>query len=213
MSLLARYKKNEKTFMELVKLVEGSTDEKKQTLLGNVRQEDPAFAAKVECRVLNPEDIKKFSEDILAEIVAVSSPKILATIIMGEKDEEFKTIVERCLGKKYADVKNEKESLDPSKITEGSLKSVYRKMIAEARKLEDSGRLKIPAKDPSEVAAAAFASGDQASGMMAKASAGPLPGSAKSDGDCPSIETFAMEPPPFGLSGERFEVFVKNLLK
>jgi hypothetical protein len=222
MSLLARYKKNEKTFMELVKLVEGSTDDKKETLLANVRQEDPSFAAKVESRMLNPEDIKALGENIMAEIVSVCAPKVLATCLVLEKDETFKKVIEKSLGKKYAETRAEKEVLEGSPLPESQLRSVYRKMISEARKLEEAGKFKLPQKDVSLATSPAPAPKPAASTPAAEAAGAPpttatpvagSPNNASEDGGCPTIDTFAMEPPPPGLSGERFETYLKGLIK
>jgi hypothetical protein len=148
--------------------------------------------------------------------------KILATCLQGEKDEAFKKLIEKCLGNKYSEVRAEKDSIDPASVTEANLRSVYRKMIVEARKLEESGKFKLPQKEVENISKDS-ATGVQKSGNSATtivSSANPnkisLPGTHGEnslDQTCPTVDTFQMESPPAGLVGERFVRYLDGIFK
>jgi hypothetical protein len=213
MSMLARYKKGG-GILELVKLVEDSPEPKRSQLLAMVRNEDAEFAARVEARIFNWDKIKELPENVIAEIIAVSPPKFLAISLVGE-DPKFVTLAERCLGKNFAEYKGERDTIAAAAPQPQAIESARRKIIAEARKLEANGQIKLISGDADAAlnmaAGGAPAQGAQAGAATSAASAGST-GSASGDAGVPPITSFGLEPPPPGLSGERFQTFVKSLL-
>lgn len=210
MSMLARYKKGG-GIIELVKLIEDSAEPKRSQLLNMVRTEDATFAAQVEARIFNYEKLRSLPENILAEIVANTPPKFVALSIFGE-DPAFVTLVERCLGKNFSEYKAEKDIIISAPPTPQQAEAARRKMIAEARKLEAAGAIKLVSPEVEASLAAAAGAGPKtlaAGGPTGAATAG---GTATAEGGCPSIESFALDPPPPGLSGERFEQYLKQTL-
>ena len=116
MSMLARYKKGG-GIIELVKLIEDSGEPKRSQLIAMIRQEDPEFAARVESRIFSYEMLRTLPENLLAEIVASSSPKVLAISLATETDEAFIKLCERCLGQNFSEYKSEKEVAQSSALT------------------------------------------------------------------------------------------------
>ncbi len=212
--MLARYKKGG-GILELVKLVEDSPEPKRSQLLAMVRNEDPEFAARVEARIFNWDKIKELPENVIAEIIAVSPPKFLAISLVGE-DPKFVTLAERCLGKNFAEYKSERDNLAAAAPPPQAIESARRKVIAEARKLEANGQIKLISGDADAALSAAGtapagASTGQAGAAASAAGAGSS-GNASGDAGVPPITSFGIEPPPPGLSGERFQTYVKSLL-
>jgi flagellar motor switch protein FliG len=210
MSMLARYKKGG-GILELVKLVEDSPEPKRSQLLTMVRNEDPEFAARVEARIFNWDKVKELSENVIAEIIAVSAPKFLALALIGE-DPKFVTLAERCLGKNFSEYKSEKEAAIATAPTPQAIEAARRKVIAEARKLEANGQIKLISGDADAALAATGGGGGANNAAAANAAAAGSAGSASGDAGVPAIASFGLEPPPPGLNGERFQTFVKGLL-
>lgn len=224
MSMLARYRK-QGGIMELLKLIEDSPEPKRTTLLDMVRKEDADFAAQVECRILKFESIKTLPESIQAEIFSLTPPKFVALSLTGEPPEYIK-FVEKCLGKNFNDYKLEKDNLASTPATPAQVEAARRKLISELRKLEATGNIRIPYPEPgqslgtapSSTPAAgkpagpngvAAAAGAAVAGSSIPQSTGPA---AKESDPAPPTETYQMDPPPPGLSGERFETYLKGVL-
>jgi flagellar motor switch protein FliG len=208
MSMLARYKKGG-GIIELVKLIEDSPEPKRTQLLNMVRSEDPEFAAQVEAKIFNYEKLRLLPENILAEIVASTSPKHVALALVGE-EPAIVALCERCLGKNFSEYKAEKEAMMQSPPGAGQIEAGRRKLVAEARKLEAAGSIKLIS--PEAEASLAGASTSQSKSLNATGAAPATAGSASEDSGCPAIESFGLEPPPPGLSGERFDTFLKQVL-
>lgn len=214
MSMLARYKKNSASMMELVKLIEESADPKRTNLLNMVLKEDPEFGAKIEARLFDYIKLKALDESLIAEIVSAGTPKILALSLHAETDENFVKLVEKCLGSSFSAYREEKESLSEAPPNEGQIQSAQRKLVSEARKLEADGAIKLMDYDKID---AGISSGGGSSGgglgqqMGDGQDAAPVGGATEASG-VPSVETFGMEVPPAGLHGERLESYVKKTL-
>ena len=223
--MLARYKKGG-GIVELVKLVEDSSEPKRSQLMAMIRTEDPEFAARVEAKIFNFDKLKTLPEGLLAEIIGETPPKFVALGTFGEAPE-FVVLVEKCLGKNFNEYKEERENLKAAPPPLPQIESGRRKIIAEARKLEASGKIKLGGNDldsagsttgssiaaltPAQGGAAKLQSGPPGGSGTANPMSGPI-GSATADAGCPPVTTFGIEPPPPGLSGERFETFLKSLL-
>lgn len=220
MSMLARYKKSPGQIVELVKLIEESPEPKKSQLLQMIRTEDADFAARVEARILTISDIRKLNPDILAEIISATPAKHVALALHGDPDPEFVKTVERCLGNKFSEYKEEVTSFETDPPSESKVEVGQRKMISEARKLEKTGAIKLPNRDPMDgstsasMGASSQGTSEPASGSVAGnvASSDSAQVAGFSGGSFPSIESFGFEAPPPGLSGERFETFFKKLM-
>ena len=217
MSMLARYKKSDSSFLELVKLIESSTDEKRANLMKMVREEDPAFAAKVEARVLVFDDVKKMDEGIIAEVVSRNSPKVLAFLLLSEKDDEnFIKVVEKSLGKLFSEVKAEKEALEGLENLAAKRGGMQRKFVAEARKAAEEGVIRLPVKEGALPPAGMSVEPTSGSAPMAQGAAAPansgLEASAVLSNSCPPIASFGLEVPPPGMRGERFDEYIKKKL-
>ncbi len=208
MSMLDRYKKNSQSMMELVKLIEESAEPKRTTLLNMVMQEDPDFGAKIQKRIFDYNKFKALDESLIAEVISVCPPKILALAFYGET-EEFLKLAERCLGNKFSEYKSEKEIFFVRSPNEGQIESARRKMVSEARKLEADGAFKL--MDYEKIDSMPASGGGGALGADAGAGGGPV-GSALADAGAPSVDSFQMELPPAGLIGERFEAHIKKEL-
>jgi flagellar motor switch protein FliG len=208
MSMLARYKRGG-GIIELVKLIEDSPEPKRTQLLNMVRSEDTEFAAQVEAKIFNYEKLRLLPESILAEIIASTSPKHVALALVGE-EAAFVTLCERCLGKNFSEYKAEKDSMAQSPPAAGQIEAGRRKLVAEARKLEAAGSIKLIS--PEAEASMAGSSGGEAKSLSSAGPASAPAGSASEESGCPPIESFALEPPPPGLSGERFDTFLKQVL-
>jgi hypothetical protein len=216
--MLARYKKGG-GIVELVKLIEDSAEPKRTQLMTMIRNEDPEFAAKVDARLFSFEKIKSLPEDVLAEIIATTPVKFVAMAIWGETSE-FVTLCERCLGKNYNEYKSEKETLTATPPAPGQIEAARRKVIAEARKLESSGAIKLPYSDgggpgsSSDPAApgSGGASASEPAPSSAPASPAKVSGNATSADGVPTLSSFNIEAPPPGLSGERLETYLKTQL-
>jgi hypothetical protein len=212
MSMLARYKKAG-GIIELVKLIEDSGEPKRSQLIAMIRQEDPEFAARVESRIFSYEMLHTLPENLLAEIVASCSPKVLAISLATETDEVFIKLCERCLGQNFSEYKSEKEVAQSSALTPSQIEAGRKKLISTARKLESEGRIKLPFSDSG--------GGPAAPGKLAGTDSGATGLGAEGAGGsdetelsgCPAIETFGMEAPPPGLGGERLENFFKQNLE
>lgn len=207
MSMLARFKKGG-GILELVKLVEESPEPKRTQLLTMIRNEDPEFAAQVESRLFSYDMLKTLPENLIAEIIAATPAKILALALYGE-DAEFTALAEKCLGKNFSEYKGEKELVAGAPPQPPQVDAARKKIIAETRKLEAEGKIRLP-----------FSGNDAAGGGTgggAKLNVGgvenTLPtGTASEDDGVPGVETFGIEAPPPGLSGERLETFLKTQL-
>ncbi len=229
MSMLARYKKGT-GIIELVKLIEDSAEPKRTQLLQMIRSEDPEFAARVEERLFSYENLKTLPENVLAEIIGMTPPRFVALALVGET-AEFLALCEKCLGKNFNAYKLEKENYAAAVPTVAQIESGRRKLIAEARKLEIAGQIKLPFSEagteagapiqaatgtPSPVGAAPFGGkGEQTKSAVTGVGAAPLSSgpAATAEGGCPPIQSFNLDPAPPGLSGERFETFIKTQLK
>jgi|GEM_PF-1220862 len=207
MSMLARYKRNSQSMMELVKLIEESAEPKKSNLMNMIMQEDAEFGAKVQRRLFDWEKLRILDESLVAEIVSASPAKILALALYQEVDP-FLKLAERCLGNKFSEYKSEKEVFGERPPSESQVESARRKMVSEARKLETDGAFKLMDYDKVDAGAASSSGGASALGAGA---AGPT-GTASAESGAPSVDTFQMDAPPAGLIGERFEEYVKREL-
>lgn len=222
MAMLDRYKKKgEAGLMELVRLVEDAAEPKRSQLLGMIRSEDADYLEQVSARILTFEGIRNIPENQLAEIISVTPVKHIALAIFDESPDFIK-LVEKCVGKRFGDYKVEKENCALTPPTPGQCESAKRKVLAEARKLEASGQIKLSGGGISTegipsipaASAAAPASGEANSAVIAETKvqeSAPAKG-ARAEDPCPSIESFGIEVPVAGLSGERFEAFVKSRL-
>jgi len=207
MSMLARYKKSSQSTMELVKLIEESSEPKRSTLMNMVMQEDPEFGSKIKNRLFDYEKFRALDESIVAEVISACPAKIMALALQGES-ETFLKLAERCLGNKFSDYKAERDVFTDRPPAEAQIESARRKIVSEARKLEAEGAFKLMDYEKIDsMPAGASASGAALSG----ASSGPT-GSALADAGAPDVESFKMEPPPVGLIGERFDAHVKKEL-
>lgn len=205
MSMLARYKKGG-GIIELVKMIEDSPESKRAALLNMIRTEDAEFAAKVEARLFSYDMIKTLSESIVAEIFASSPVKFVALALTGETDTKFLALVEKCLAANFSEFKSEKELIAAQPPTPAQVDAARKKIVSETRKLEAEGKIKLP-----------FSEGEGAAGGGAKLAA-PAPAAAGGGGNatednCPPVETFGIEAPPPGLTGERLEQFLKSQLE
>lgn len=217
--MLARYKKSPGQILELVKLIEESAEPKRSQLLTMIRSEDAEFAAKVEARVLTMADLRALIPDVLAEIVVATPAKHIALALHGDTNADFVKIIERCLGNKFSEYKEEITNFESDPPNESKVEAGQRKLISEARKLEKAGAIKLPIRDTdggfSSVSASVPASGAAPAGTDASAAA-PVAASASAiagnHSGMPTVESFGFEAPPPGLSGERLETFVKKLL-
>lgn len=210
MSMLARYKKNSASMMELVKLIEESAEPKRSNLIGMVTKEDPEFGERITRRLFTYDKIKELDEGIIAEVISANTPKILALALFDEEDEEFCKLVERCIGNKFSEFREEKENAKAAPPNEGQIASARRKMVSEARKLEVDGAIKL--MDYDQIDASVGGGGTAAANNEALgATDGPTGSAAESDG-LPPIDSFGIELPPTGLLGERFESYVKKTL-
>lgn len=222
MSMLARYKKAG-GLMELVKLIEESGEPKKSQLMGMVLAEDPDFAAQVQAKVYSYEKIRALPEGIIAEVIGSTPPKIVALAVQGET-EDFIKLVERCLGKNFAEYKAEKEILVEKPAAPPQIESARRKLLTEARKLEKDGRIKLPDMGASDSSGLGGTGSDSSSTGPAAASASGVPVEQPGENTntaiiigpdgtkAPIIKSFGIDPAPPGLSGERLETFFKNSL-
>jgi flagellar motor switch protein FliG len=210
MSMLARYKKGG-GILELVKLVEDSPEPKRSQLMAMVRNEDPEFAARIEARIFNWDKIKTLQENVIAEIIGAAPAKFLAVALVGE-DAEFVKLAERCVGKNFADYKAEKDTLSGLPPALIAIESARRKVIAEARKLEAAGQIKLTSGDTDAAMAAGGGASNANSGAATNAASPGSAGSASADSGVPPIASFGLELPPPGLSGERFQTYIKSLL-
>ena len=143
MSMLNRYKKNSQSMMELVKLIEESAEPKKTNLMNMVLKEDPEFGARIQARLFDYDKMKKLEEGLIAEIVSVNTSKILALAMFSEESEDFVALVEKCLGNKFSEYREEKENAQENPPNDGQILSARRKMVSEARKLETEGAIKL----------------------------------------------------------------------
>ncbi|NCN40286.1 hypothetical protein GW916_03460 [bacterium] len=212
MSMLARYKKNSASMMELVKLIEESAEPKRSNLLNMVLKEDPEFGAKIQARLFDYTKLKALDESLIAEIVSAGTPKILALSLHSETDENFKKLVEKCLGGRFSSYREEKEALADAPPNEGQIQSAQRKLVSEARKLESEGAIKLMDYDKIDAEAAGGAGGSGLGQQMGDGNDSTSAGAATEASGAPSIETFGMEVPPAGLLGERLEAYVKKTL-
>jgi flagellar motor switch protein FliG len=203
--MLDRYKKGG-GILELVKLIEESGEPKRSQLLNMIRTEDPQFAAQVEGKLFSYESLRTQPEGTLAEVIAGTPPKFVALSLVGETPE-FVALCEKCLGKSFNDYKMEKESIASAPPAPQLIESARRKLVATARKLESEGRIKLPGSDVGAPAGAA-GGGAKIPGSDSPA----MTGNAGADSGCPPVESFQLEAPPPGLSGERLETFLKQTL-
>lgn len=212
MSMLARYRKAG-GIMELVKLMEDSAETKRKTLMDMVRSEDADFARQVEARFLPFERLRTLPEAVQAEIYAVTPPKFVALSLVGDAPDYVK-FVEKCLGKNFNDYKVEKENLLATPPNPGQIETARRKIIAELRKLEAAGAIRIAYGDapaPETPASPAVAPTKANATMAVPPSPGPTVAGAKDTDPCPTTDTFKLETPPPGLSGERLETYLKSV--
>ncbi len=202
--------------MDLVKLIEDSPEPKKTQLINMVRNEDPDFAARVEAKILSWDKIKALPEGAVAEVIGATPAKFVAISLIGES-AEFITLAEKCLGKAYNDYKQEKETFSSAPPNAGQIEAARRKLLAEARKLEAEGRIKLGASEPTAAPSSSAGSNSASSQKLAPISSilgGPsaTPGLARAEDGCPPLDTFRFEAPPPGLSGERLETHLKSML-
>jgi flagellar motor switch protein FliG len=206
MAMLDRYKKSSAAMMELVKLIEDSPEPKRTTLLKMIRAEDANFSARVEKRVIDWVKFRTLDPGIFAEALGTSPAKIIAMAMHGE-EATLIVMAEKCLGSKFSDYKQEKDAYKTAPPNAGQVDAARKKIIAEARKLEADGAVKLMNYDQID--------GDIPSsspGGELKAEAGSTSGTAKEDGGVPDVESFGMEPPTAGLIGDRLEVYLKKEL-
>lgn len=205
MSMLARYKKGG-GIIELVKMIEESPEPKRTQLMNMIKNEDPEFAARVEARLFSYEMFKTLEENLIAEIVSACPAKIIAMALVGEADANFITLIERCMAKSFAEYKGEKDLFVEQPPTAAQIDTARKKIIAEARKLEAEGKIKLPFTEAAEGAGGGSKlAGSQGSHQPS--------GTATEDAGCPALESFGLEPPPPGLSGERLEQYFKSQLE
>jgi flagellar motor switch protein FliG len=209
MSMLDRYKKSSAAIMELVKLIEDSPEPKRGNLLRMIRAEDEAFADRVEKRVIDWPKFRTLDDGILAEAVGSCPAKVVAMATLGE-EEAFVRVVERCLGNKFSEYRQEKELYKTTPPNAGQIDSARKKMISEARKLETDGALKLMNYEQID-SETSVAAGNASPGKLNMDGA-TASGSAKEDDGVPEVESFGIEPAPAGLLGERLEVYLKKEL-
>ncbi len=223
MSMLARYKKSPGQILELIKLIEESAEPKRSQLLTMIRAEDPEFAARVEARVLSMADLRTLHPDTIAEIVSATPAKHIALALHGDPNPDFVKNIERCLGNKFAEYKEEITNFQTDPPVGAKVEAGQRKMISEARKLEKSGAIKLPTRESSDSSSgglgnSGFAGSDAGTGGGASPSVDSVTSSiaqsaiATTGGAMPTIASFGFDAPPPGLSGERFETYVKKLI-
>lgn len=217
MGMLDRYKKSG-GLKELIKLLESSDDQKRDKLLQMIRAEDAAFAEGVERKLLSWEKIVALNPDILAEIVSSVPAQFLSRALFGENEGFVKTC-EKCI-KNFSEYKEAKQVLTDAPPNPAQVAAARRKVMEEARKLEEAGSVKFDESPtaggttpaPASSAAAPQVATSPTTTVISNKGGAPKDTLPADQNTPPPRTAFSIEDPPTGLTGEQLNLFFKKNL-
>lgn len=149
MSMLSRYQKSG-GFVQLLQLIETCGKQKQENFLSMIEGEDVRWSQAIKEKMLTIEKILKWSDDVLAEVVARLQPLTFATFLHGVKPEDR----ERMLKTFTHAQKRIVDDLYNSKVPSPSeINSAYLKVLQEVRHMMVHAQLRVEKFAPEMVIA------------------------------------------------------------
>lgn len=145
MSLLVRYQKPG-GYTQLLALLEGFGQEKRKKFLELIREESPAWADSIEGHVLSLPKIMKWDPDSQREVFSRLKSLTLATALHGLEPADRDKITSCLTASQKREVRDHFEA---SKPTPAEVATIFMKIIAEVRAMEEQGTIRFEKVDPS----------------------------------------------------------------
>lgn len=148
MSMLARFRRQEDGFEQLLYLIESSTEAKQQNFLRLIEQEDAGWASLLRSKLLTIERIFRWEESTLRVIVGMM-PNRLLIIALKDYGHEYLERVQALMTKsRQEDFFLELGGTDYSEAQRDSARATFLKKV---RDLIRAGQIKLEYVDPALV--------------------------------------------------------------
>ena len=133
---LDRFKRTSQGITEFAQMIEQASPSQQRRIIDQVKEQDPEFMYQVMRKVIFFEEFVYLDEGIIAEILAVISPKLLAYGLYG-MPPEFRDKVLKNLGHREKRlVADEEEKFGTGKVSNSYVLGAQRQIIKQARGLE-----------------------------------------------------------------------------
>ena len=144
MGMLDRYKKTG-GFLQLVNLLETSSEAKQQKFLEIIRTEDPRWADAAEAKMLSLEKVLSWDDTALAVITGTMLEINVAAIVKSSNDAIRNRLYQSLAHQKRRKVE---ELVESSQSNPGEFATSVQKMLETVRQLSSKGILRIDKIDP-----------------------------------------------------------------
>ena len=144
MSMLARYRKQQNGFEQLLHLLESSNNKKKETFFRLIDQEDPSWGALLRTKLLSLDRFFTW-EDSIVKIAIGMLPSRLVAIALHDSPE----LIEKAKST-MSELRQEEVDFELSNgnFTEAQRDSAQATMIKKIRELIKTGQINLESVDP-----------------------------------------------------------------
>ncbi len=139
MAMLGRYKRSG-GFLQLLRLLETCTDQKKETLLGTIEKEDKRWSDAIREKMLTINEIFKWDKVLLGEIFQNIQELTLAIALHKFTDEQKEIALHTHSHVKRRNIEDLSET---KKSNAGEIHTAISKIIEETRSLASTGHIKL----------------------------------------------------------------------
>lgn len=133
---------NSGEFLQMLSMLEKSSDEQRHQILELISKDDPAKAALLKARLLTIERVLMLDEESLSRVLEDVSEQNIANSIRGVDIELRKRVLDFVNGEKRKQILSLLKKSEPQEI---ELQSARRQMISRVRELEKRGAIHLGA--------------------------------------------------------------------
>lgn len=139
MSMLTRYKRPG-GFVQLLKLIEGFSSQKRDKFLEMIEQESPAWAEALKSKVLTMEKFLGWSDQVIGEVVARLHELTIGTALHGLTEEQREILLKMMSHSQKRRIHDIYSSSSPSPA---EIATMFQKILEEVREMITHGYLKF----------------------------------------------------------------------
>lgn len=132
---IERFKKSLAGMIEFATLIEQATPRSRERIIEGVEAIDPAFLRKALRKVVYFDEILYLDESILAEILAKTTPQVLAYALSGLPDEFVESVLRFLAYPQMKQTRDEQEKIQ-TKLATSTILGAQGQILKIARQLE-----------------------------------------------------------------------------
>jgi hypothetical protein len=139
MGMIDRYKKKG-GFSQLLTLIETSGPRKQEQFLGLISQESPAWEAELKKKILTPDRVFTWPQEVLAEVLSRLQPLTLCVSLHGREPQELEKILAILPPITKRRIYDQMAELNPNPAEKATCEM---KLVTEVRAIASAGYIKI----------------------------------------------------------------------